>query len=82
MSMAKNVDNVLVLGGGDGLAVREILKYNEVKKVTSPRIHFGSDHPLMRTHQLVMKTAMNQMSFAKNEEKKEEWFLYACWECK
>ncbi|MDQ9734074.1 polyamine aminopropyltransferase, partial [Acinetobacter baumannii] len=29
MSKAKNKDNVLILGGGDGLAVREILKYEE-----------------------------------------------------
>jgi spermidine synthase len=34
MSMAKKADHVLVLGGGDGLAVREILKYNVVKDVT------------------------------------------------
>jgi len=34
MSMAKKIDNVLVLGGGDGLAVREILKYNDVKNNT------------------------------------------------
>lgn len=34
MSVAKSRDNVLVLGGGDGLALREILKYPEVKKVT------------------------------------------------
>lgn len=27
-------DNVLVLGGGDGLAIREILKYDSVKSVT------------------------------------------------
>lgn len=27
-------ENILVLGGGDGLAVREILKYKEVKKIT------------------------------------------------
>jgi len=33
MSMAKSVKNVLVLGGGDGLAVREILKYEDVKKI-------------------------------------------------
>lgn len=32
MSKAKHKDNILVLGGGDGLAVREILKYN-VKKI-------------------------------------------------
>ncbi|MGC4128007.1 MAG: polyamine aminopropyltransferase [Bergeyella sp.] len=34
MSMAKQISNVLVLGGGDGFAVREVLKYKEVKTVT------------------------------------------------
>ncbi|MDQ5928449.1 MAG: spermidine synthase [Bacteroidota bacterium] len=34
MSMAKSVKNILVLGGGDGLAVREILKYPAVQKIT------------------------------------------------
>lgn len=34
MSMAPVISNVLVLGGGDGFAVREILKYKEVKNVT------------------------------------------------
>ena len=34
MSSANSVDEVLVLGGGDGLAVREILKYDAVKKIT------------------------------------------------
>ena len=34
MSIAKSVKNVLVLGGGDGLAVREILKYKDVQKIT------------------------------------------------
>ncbi|MFL9837080.1 polyamine aminopropyltransferase [Flavobacterium sp. ST-75] len=34
MSMANKVNNVLVLGGGDGLAVREILKYKDVNHVT------------------------------------------------
>ena len=33
MSAAKSRRNVLVLGGGDGLAVREILKYPEVEKI-------------------------------------------------
>ena len=31
---ASSVQNVLVLGGGDGLAVREILKHDQVKQVT------------------------------------------------
>jgi spermidine synthase len=33
MSFAKKIDNILVLGGGDGLAAREILKYKAVKKI-------------------------------------------------
>lgn len=34
MSAATRRDRVLVLGGGDGLAVREILRYPEVRQVT------------------------------------------------
>lgn len=33
MSSAHSVEKVLVLGGGDGLALREVLKYDEVKEV-------------------------------------------------
>ncbi|KOS06336.1 spermidine synthase [Flavobacterium akiainvivens] len=34
MTSAKKAENILVMGGGDGLAVREILKYPEVKHIT------------------------------------------------
>lgn len=34
MSMAKKIDHILILGGGDGFAVREVLKYKEVKDIT------------------------------------------------
>lgn len=34
LSSVKNLKQVLVLGGGDGLAVREILKYSSVEKIT------------------------------------------------
>lgn len=34
LSSLNNPENILVLGGGDGLAVREILKYPSVKKIT------------------------------------------------
>lgn len=34
MSLSASRENILVLGGGDGLAVREILKWPEVKTVT------------------------------------------------
>ncbi|PSJ80130.1 polyamine aminopropyltransferase [Neisseria iguanae] len=34
MQMSAQRENILILGGGDGLAAREVLKYPEVKKVT------------------------------------------------
>jgi spermidine synthase len=34
INVAENKKKILILGGGDGCAVREILKYNEVKKIT------------------------------------------------
>ena len=34
MQMAEKAENVLILGGGDGLAAREVLKYPQVKQLT------------------------------------------------
>jgi len=34
MSFSKKIDSVLILGGGDGMAAREVLKYEEVKNIT------------------------------------------------
>lgn len=34
MQIAKRHQNILVIGGGDGLALREILKYSDIGKVT------------------------------------------------
>ena len=34
LSLTKTPHNILVLGGGDGCAIREILKYPDVKKIT------------------------------------------------
>ena len=34
MNLVNHRENVLILGGGDGLAAREILKYPDVKKIT------------------------------------------------
>ena len=34
MNLVKHRENILILGGGDGLAARELLKYNEVKHIT------------------------------------------------
>ncbi|MEE8484238.1 MAG: polyamine aminopropyltransferase [Nitrospinota bacterium] len=61
LSFAPSKENILVLGGGDGLAVREILKYPEVNKVTivdlDPVItELAARHPMLR--------AMNQNSMS------------------
>lgn len=53
MSCAKKAENILVLGGGDGLAVREILKYPEVKKITLVDLDEGmtkmfTENPVMK----------------------------------
>lgn len=34
LSRIKNPQNLLILGGGDGMAAREVLKYHSVKKIT------------------------------------------------
>ena len=34
MSLVKAAENILILGGGDGLAVRELLSYKSIKKIT------------------------------------------------
>ena len=33
MTLANSRENVLILGGGDGLAAREVLKYAEVQRI-------------------------------------------------
>lgn len=52
MSLHPHPVNILVLGGGDGCAVREILKYPEVEKITlvdlDPAVtHLGKTHPIL-----------------------------------
>lgn len=50
MSLAEEQKNVLILGGGDGLAVRELLKYEDVEHITlvdlDPRMtEIAKTHP-------------------------------------
>lgn len=52
MSLAPDAKRVLVLGGGDGLAVREILKYPSVDQVTVVDLDPGMT-TLSRTHPLI-----------------------------
>jgi spermidine synthase len=61
MSLAPSRRSVLVLGGGDGLALREILKYRDVERVTvvdlDPRMtELAATHPVL--------SRLNSRSFA------------------
>lgn len=61
MGMAPKADNILVMGGGDGLAVREILKYNDVKQVTLVDLDEGMTR-LFTTNKVL--SGLNQYSLS------------------
>jgi spermidine synthase len=61
LNVASRRQNVLILGGGDGLALREVLRYSDVERVTlvdiDPAItELASSHPVL--------TAMNANSLS------------------
>ena len=52
MQISHNAENILIMGGGDGLALREVLKYKKVKSVTLVDIDpdmtdFAKTHPVL-----------------------------------
>ena len=59
LAAARSRASVLVLGGGDGLAVREILRYPDVRQVTLVDLDAGMTS-LFRTHSRL--TALNDRS--------------------
>ena len=76
MSVAPRRARVLILGGGDGLALREVLKYPDVAHVTlvdidPEMIRLAREHPLLRAQNQnafadarVLAAAKNQNAFA------------------
>lgn len=64
MSLAPSVDRVLVLGGGDGLAVREILKYDSVQEVVLVDLD-GAMTELFRNNDLLNKLNGQSLSHPK-----------------
>ncbi len=59
LTLHANPERVLILGGGDGCATREVLKYNTVRNITlvdlDPAVtQLGLEHPIL--------TQMNQMA--------------------
>jgi len=61
MAAAPEISNVLVLGGGDGLAVREILKYKDVKKITLVDLDEGMT-TLFKTNEILRKHNKNSLN--------------------
>lgn len=61
MAAAQSVSKVLVLGGGDGLAVREVLKYKSVQKVTLVDLDAGMTN-LFKTNEILTKHNNNSLN--------------------
>jgi spermidine synthase len=61
-----NAHNVLVMGGGDGLAVREILKYPNVKNITLVDLDKGMTS-LFKSNQMLLK--LNNKAFLSSKVK-------------
>ncbi|MEC7640723.1 MAG: polyamine aminopropyltransferase [Nitrospinota bacterium] len=61
LSLLKERGDILVLGGGDGLAVREILKYPDVKQVTLVDLDPAMTH-LARTFPALLKVNRGSMN--------------------
>ncbi len=55
MVLAKNPKNILILGGGDGLPAKEVLKYPQIQRITNVDldgewVEFAKSNNLMKTH--------------------------------
>lgn len=60
MYLSKQRENILILGGGEGLAAREVLKHKEVKKVTMVDIDPVMTE-LAKHHPIITKINQNSM---------------------
>jgi spermidine synthase len=76
MAMAQKVENVLVLGGGDGLAVREILKYKEVKKITLVDLDEGMTR-LFKTNKVLTDFNQNALNNPKVTVHNKDAYIWA-----
>ena len=60
MSMSKSKENILIIGGGDGMALREVIKYPSVKEITLVDLD-PAITTLFSTNEILTK--LNQNSF-------------------
>ena len=80
--MAK--ENVLILGGGDGLALREVLRYGDVREVTlvdidAAMIRLASQHPeMIRLNRAAFHDARVSAAVADGVTTEDETVTIAC----
>lgn len=75
MMYAKKHDRVLVLGGGDGLAVRELLKYNDIKEIVLVDIDKDMTD-LCATDKQISKLNDNSLTNEKVKVINEDGYIY------
>lgn len=75
MTFSKKPENVLILGGGDGMAVRELLKYESIKAITL--IDLDADMTnLFRRNEMLTKLNQNALNSSKVEILNQDAFLW------
>ncbi|MBU3659929.1 MAG: polyamine aminopropyltransferase [Flavobacteriales bacterium] len=72
---AKSIENVLIMGGGDGFAVREMLKYPEVKNITLVDLD-EKMVDIFRTNPLMKKLNNNSLLSSKLKVINQDAFLF------
>ncbi|WP_395060630.1 polyamine aminopropyltransferase [Flavobacterium sp.] len=75
ISLSKNIDNILILGGGDGMAAREILKYNDVKKITLVDLDSEMTNEF-KTNKLFVKLNENSLNSPKVKTINKDAFIW------
>ena len=75
MSRARHAKNVLILGGGDGLAVRELLKYEQIERITLVDLD-PAVASLARENHHLLKLNLNALNHPKVSVVHEDGFVY------
>ena len=75
MSSIKNKDTVVIMGGGDGLAIRELLKYPELKKIYLVDLDREVTQ-LFKTHPALNKLNKESLSDPRVEIINEDAFIW------
>ncbi|GAA0611148.1 polyamine aminopropyltransferase [Virgibacillus siamensis] len=75
MAYAENPENILILGGGDGIAAREVLKYDEVEQITLVDLD-PAIIELANSNQLLLETNEGSLKRDKVHVKNKDAFQF------